>query len=75
MIFPRISTSDYAIKANAIGSSLSAFTVCFFVKLKDPDTRNSAQTVYSYAPSGSKDLYVCLSSPNIAINIGTSSNV
>ncbi|KAJ7382135.1 Neuronal pentraxin-1 [Desmophyllum pertusum] len=74
MTFPRISTSDYAMKANAIGSSLSAFTVCFFVKLKDPDTPSSALTVYSYAASASPSgngIYVCLSSPNIAINIGT----
>ena len=75
MIFPGNSTSDYAIKANAIGSSLSAFTVCFFVKLKDPDTPNVYRCVYSYAVEGSgspygNDIYVDLF-PTIAIIIGT----
>ena len=74
MIFPRnYSTEDYAIKANAVGSSLFAFTVCFFLKLKDVNT-SSEQCLYSYAdstsPSGNA-IYVCLSSPNIEINVGS----
>ena len=73
MIFPRISTQDYAIKANAVGSSLSAFTMCVFVKLEDVST-DALQCLYSYATSGSpggNGIYVCLSAPNIEINVGT----
>ncbi|KAJ7383448.1 hypothetical protein OS493_027607 [Desmophyllum pertusum] len=75
MIFPGNSTSDYAIKANAIGSSLSAFTVCFFVKLKAVSGSNGSRSVYSYAVEGSgspygNDIYVDLF-PTITINIGT----
>ena len=72
MIFPRnYSTEDYAIKANAVGSSLSAFTVCFFVKLKDVTTVSS-QCLYSYATSESKmgnGIYICFLSAEIELNI------
>ncbi|KAL9989199.1 hypothetical protein ACROYT_G003722 [Oculina patagonica] len=73
MTFPRnYSTEDYAIKSNAVRSSLSAFTVCFFVKMKDVTT-HSSQCLYSYAASGSKmgnGIYVCLPSAEIELNVG-----
>ncbi|XP_078347641.1 uncharacterized protein LOC144632787 [Oculina patagonica] len=71
MIFPGNSTQDYANKTNTVNSSLSAFTVCFFVKLKD--VNSTEQCLYSYAASKSprgNGIYVCLSAPNIEINVG-----
>ncbi|XP_078346924.1 uncharacterized protein LOC144632199 [Oculina patagonica] len=72
MIFPRNnSTEDYANKTNAVGSSLTAFTVCFFVKMKNVKTL-SDQCVYSYAASGynwGNDIYVCLPSGKILLDI------
>ncbi|KAJ7383447.1 Neuronal pentraxin-2 [Desmophyllum pertusum] len=53
MIFLGIPLRITPLKANAIGSSLSAFTVCFFVKLKAVSGSNGYRSVYSYAVEGS----------------------
>lgn len=70
MTFPRRSTNDYAIKGNAVGSSLSAFTLCFFVKPKYMDS-SGAQCVYSYATYDIDNaIYVCLTYPAIDLHVG-----
>ncbi len=58
MIFPRnYSTEDYASKTNAVNSSLSEFTLCFFVKMKDVTT-HSSQIIYSYySDKGSENIH------------------
>ena len=67
MIFPRRSVEDYAIKGNAVGSSLAAFTLCFFVKLNYTAPLN-AQCLYSYATTGVDNaIYVCLTNQNLNI--------
>ena len=59
MVFPTLSSQDYAIMKNAIKNALNAFTVCFFVK-SSPHA-SGEQTVYSYAISSStNEIYIVL---------------
>ena len=67
MIFPRRSVEDYAIKKNAVGSSLAAFTLCFFVKL-NYTAPPGGQCLYSYATTGDDNtIFVCLTNQNLNI--------
>ena len=72
IVFEQLTTESYAIKAHAISSSLTEFTVCLFVKWKDTNS-NSYQCVYSYAEASGyvvgNAIYVCLNTPNIEINV------
>ena len=72
IIFKQSTTESYAIKANAISSNLTEFTVCLFVKRKDINSSHY-QCVYSYAEASGYDIgnaiYVCLNTPNIEINV------
>ena len=70
MIFPRRSVEDYAIEGNAVGSSLTAFTLCFFVKL-NYTAPPGAQCLYSYATKGIDNaIRVCLNKVNILLETG-----
>lgn len=70
MIFPSRSVENYAIKGNAVGSNLNAFTICFFVKPKYT-AQEGAQCVYSYATPGVDNaIYVCLTYPKIDLHVG-----
>ena len=70
IIFKQSTTESYAIKANAISSNLTEFTVCLFVKRKDINSSHY-QCVYSYAEASGYDIgnaiHVCLNTPNIEI--------
>ena len=68
MIFPRKSVEDYAIKGNAVGSNLTAFTVCSFVKL-NYNRQPGGQCLYTYATPGDDDdaIYLCLTKLNLNI--------
>ena len=71
MVFGQPSKKSYASITNATSSSLSEFTMCLFVKMKDTNLIGE-QYLYSYAttaaPSGNA-FYVCLFSPGIMISI------
>jgi len=70
MIFPSRSVENYAIKVNAVGSNLSAFTICLFVKPKYT-AQEGAQCVYSYATPGVDNaIYFCLTDPKIDLHVG-----
>ena len=70
MIFPRRSVENYAIKGNAVGSGLTAFTLCFFVK-PNYTTQSGSQCLYSYATKGIDNaIRVCLNKVNILLETG-----
>ena len=73
MVFGQPSIKSYAIITNAISFSLSEFTMCLFVKMKDTKWKGQ-QCLYSYATIGALDgnaFYVCLSAEiRIAIASG-----
>ncbi|XP_020606157.1 sushi, von Willebrand factor type A, EGF and pentraxin domain-containing protein 1-like [Orbicella faveolata] len=70
LIFPRKTVENYAIKGNAVGSNLTAFTLCFFVK-PNYTAPYGAQCLYSYATPGVDNaIYVCLTDPKIDLHVG-----
>ena len=74
MVFGQPSIKSYASITNATSSSLSEFTMCLFVKMKDTNF-SSDQCLYSYATIGApfgNAFYVCLFSPGIRISIHAS---
>ena len=73
MVFGQPSKKSYASITNATSSSLSEFTMCLFVKMKDTNLTGE-QCLYSYATTGAPGgnaFYVCLFNPGIKINIDT----
>ena len=73
MVFGQPSEKSYASIRNATSSSLSEFTMCLFVKMKDTKSI-SRQCLYSYATVGALDgnaFYVCLFGPGIRIAIAS----
>ncbi|CAH3037281.1 unnamed protein product [Pocillopora meandrina] len=71
MVFGQPSKKGYAGIRNATLSSLSEFTMCLFVKMKDTNLTGD-QYLYSYATIGApfgNAFYVCLFSPGIRISI------
>ncbi|XP_066021418.1 fibropellin-3-like [Pocillopora verrucosa] len=76
MVFGQPSIKSYASITNATSSSLSHFTMCLFVKMKDA-ILNGGHCLYSYATIGApygNAFYVCLFSPGIRISIDASRN-
>nr|XP_058965673.1 sushi, von Willebrand factor type A, EGF and pentraxin domain-containing protein 1-like isoform X1 [Pocillopora verrucosa] len=76
MVFGQPSIKSYASITNATSSSLSEFTMCLFVKMKDTNLIGS-QCLYSYATIGARygnAFYVCLFFPGIRISIDASEN-
>ena len=76
MVFGQPSIKSYASITNATSSSLSEFTMCLFVKMKDA-ILNGDQCLYSYATIGApygNAFYVCLLSPRNRISIDTWGN-
>ena len=74
MVFGQPTNKSYASITNATSSSLSEFTMCLFVKMKDTNLIGS-QCLYSYATIGApygNAFYVCLFSPGIRISIQAS---
>ena len=60
------------MEENAIKEDLTAFTLCFFVKLDSDAIANGEQTVYSYATRSSpvgNGINLALFSPTIEIDI------
>ena len=73
MVFGQPSIKSYASITNATSSSLSEFTMCLFVKMKDTNLIGE-QYLYSYATTGAPDgnaFYVCLFSPGIRMAIAS----
>ena len=71
MVFGQPSKKSYASITNATSSSLSEFTMCLFVKMKDTNLTGE-QFLYSYATTGALNgnaFYVCLFNPGIRIAI------
>ena len=74
MVFGQPSIKSYASITNAISSSLSEFTMCLFVKMKDTNL-SGGQCLYSYATTGAPSgnaFYVCLFQTGIIISIDSS---
>ena len=73
MVFGQPSIKSYASITNATSSSLSEFTMCLFVKMKDTNL-NGEQFLYSYATTGASignAFYVRLFKPGIRIAIAS----
>ncbi|XP_078381896.1 uncharacterized protein LOC144664624 [Oculina patagonica] len=73
MVFPEPrSTTNYAMIENAIGSELSQFTVCFFVKmvLSNPTSR---KCVFSYASEHTNDILICIFRDEVKFLVGDKS--
>ena len=73
MVFGQPSIKSYTSITNAISSSLSEFTMCLFVKMKDTNL-SGGQCLYSYATTGApygNAFYVRLFKPGIRIAIAS----
>ena len=73
MVFGQPTNKSYASITNATSSSLSEFTMCLFVKMKDTNLIGE-QFLYSYATTGApygNAFYVCLFCPGIRIAIAS----
>ena len=73
MVFGQPSIKSYASITNATSSSLSEFTMCLFVKMKDTNLTGE-QFLYSYATTGASignAFYVRLFNPGIRIAIAS----
>ena len=73
MVFGQPSIKSYASITNATSSSLSEFTMCLFVKMKDTNLIGE-QYLYSYATTGApfgNAFYVRLFKPGIRIAIAS----
>ena len=70
MVFGQPSIKSYASITNATSSSLSEFTMCLFVKMKDTNVIGE-QYLYSYGAPAGNAFCVRLFNPGIRIAIAS----
>ena len=77
MVFPEPrSTMNFAVIESAIGSELSKFTLCLFVKMALTDSHYTRKCVFSYAERASEranDIMFCILGEKVKFNVGIES--